>query len=56
MSSPRDGHVAKPMDQSALKRRVDSGSCKYKSGLKNYICGGKWAGFLDKIIGGTRNQ
>jgi hypothetical protein len=54
MSSPRNGHVAKPMDQPAFQRRIDSGSCKYEKLMGN-ICGEEWAGSLDKIIDGRSN-
>jgi hypothetical protein len=54
MSSPRNENIAKPIDQPAFQRRIDSGSCKYKSGLKN-ICEEEWAGSLHKVIGG-RNK
>jgi hypothetical protein len=54
MWSSRDGHVAKPMDQPAFQRRIDSGSCKYEKLMGN-IRGEEWASSLDKIIGGRSN-
>jgi hypothetical protein len=54
MSSTRNGHVAKPMDQPAFQRRIDSGSCKYEKLMGN-ICGEELAGSSDKIFGGRSN-
>jgi hypothetical protein len=38
MSSPCNGLVAKPMNQPAVQRLVDSRCCRYKPDFKN-ICG-----------------
>jgi hypothetical protein len=54
MSSTYNGHVIKLVDRQAFQRRINSGSFKYKSGLKN-IRGEEWAGSFDQIIAGRSN-